>query len=362
VFVRRSMEDLRTRGLAVGLSDDDVRTLVDAATGITLPELERLMVRTALADGVLDIHDVEAVRATKAELLAHDGVLQLVSADPEDLSDVGGMDALKSWLSSRGRGFEPAARDFGLEAPRGLLLTGVPGCGKSMIAKAVARSLGLPLLLIDPGAIYGSFVGESESRLRRALAAIEAMVPLVLWVDEIEKGFATGETDQDSGVSRRVLGTFLRWLQERADGVFLVATCNDVKKLPPELLRRGRFDEIFFVDLPEAEELRQILALHLTRRKRPPASFDLDAIVSASEGFAGAELERAVVGGLYRSFGEGCELTTQHLLSELEATIPISRTRAEDIAALRVWAKGRAVPASRQAPTTPSERDRPGYA
>ena len=298
-----------------------------------------------MADGVFDTTDVARVREAKAELLADDGVLELVGTDL-DLDDVGGLDALKDWLRVRGRGFEVAARDFGIEAPKGVLLAGVPGSGKSLVAKCIARTWGMPLVLLDPGAIFGSFVGESEARLRSALDTIEAMAPVVLWVDEIEKGFASGGGDTDSGVSRRVLGAFLRWLQERPAGVFLVATCNDVRALPPELLRRGRFDETFFVDLPGPGGRREILALHLRRRERDPAAFDLDALVARSDGFTGAELEGAVVGGLYRAYAEGTEVAAAHILDELAATTPLSRTRAEEIAALRSWASGRALSAS----------------
>ena len=205
--------------------------------------------REAVADGALTQDDVDRVRQAKAELLAEDGVLELVATGDAGLYAIGGMGNLKGWLEVRGKGFEAGARDFGLDPPRGVLLTGVPGCGKSMMAKILAGAWDMPLVLLDPGAIHGSYLGESEARMRRALATVEAMAPVVLWIDEIEKGFATGEHVGDSGVSLRVLGSFLRWLQDRGQGVFLVATCNDINKLPPELLRRGRFDETFFVDL-----------------------------------------------------------------------------------------------------------------
>lgn len=345
-LVRRVVADLTARKFAVAIHDPEVEGLVEAVQGLSLPEAERLILRAALADGKLDPSDVAGVRNAKAELLESDGVLELVATDVGNLDQVGGMDNLKQWLAIRGRGFEPKAREYGLEPPRGVLLTGVPGCGKSLVAKTLARTWGMPLVLLDPGSIYGSFVGESEARLRSALDTVEAMAPVVVWLDEIEKGFAAGSGSGDSGVSQRVLGTFLRWMQERPPGVFLVATSNDVDKLPPELLRRGRFDEIFFVDLPRSDERRAVFELHLRKRKRDPGAFDLEALVAASDGFSGAEIEGAIVGAMYRSYAAGAELATQDVLTELSQTTPLSRTRAEDIAAMRLWAQGRATPAT----------------
>jgi AAA+ superfamily predicted ATPase len=345
-LVRRVVADLTARKFAVAIGDPEVDGLVEAVQGLSLPEAERLILRAALADGKLDPSDVAGVRNAKAELLESDGVLELVATDVGNLDQVGGMDNLKQWLAIRGRGFEAKAREYGLEPPRGVLLTGVPGCGKSLVAKTLARTWGMPLVLLDPGSIYGSFVGESEARLRSALDTVEAMAPVVVWLDEIEKGFAAGSGSGDSGVSQRILGTFLRWMQERPPGVFLVATSNDVAKLPPELLRRGRFDEIFFVDLPRSDERRAVFELHLRKRKRDPAAFDLEALVAASDGFSGAEIEGAIVGAMYRSYAAGAELATQDVLTELSQTTPLSRTRAEDIIAMRLWAQGRATPAT----------------
>ena len=345
-LVRRVVADLTARSFAVAIGEPEVAGLVEAVQGLSLPEAERLILRAALADGALEVSDVAAVRSAKAELLESDGVLELISTDVGDLDDVGGMDNLKKWLAIRGRGFEQGAKEFGLEPPRGVLLTGVPGCGKSLVAKTLARTWGMPLVLLDPGSIYGSFVGESEARLRSALDTVEAMAPVVVWVDEIEKGFAAGSGSGDSGVSQRVLGTFLRWMQERPPGVFLVATSNDVEKLPPELLRRGRFDEIFFVDLPRPDERRSVFELHLRKRRRDPAAFDIGALVGASDGFSGAEIEGAIVGAMYRAYSAGTELATQDVLTELAQTTPLSRTRAEDIVTMRMWAQGRATPAT----------------
>jgi SpoVK/Ycf46/Vps4 family AAA+-type ATPase len=345
-LVRRVVADLTARSFAVAIGEPEVAGLVEAVQGLSLPEAERLILRAALADGKLEMSDVTGVRNAKAELLESDGVLELISTDVGDLDDVGGMDNLKKWLAIRGRGFEQGAKEFGLEPPRGVLLTGVPGCGKSLVAKTLARTWGMPLVLLDPGSIYGSFVGESEARLRSALDTVEAMAPVVVWLDEIEKGFAAGTGSGDSGVSQRVLGTFLRWMQERPPGVFLVATSNDVEKLPPELLRRGRFDEIFFVDLPRADERRSVFELHLRKRRRDPAAFDVDALVGAADGFSGAEIEGAIVGAMYRAYSAGTELDTQDILTELAHTTPLSRTRAEDIVAMRMWAEGRATPAT----------------
>jgi SpoVK/Ycf46/Vps4 family AAA+-type ATPase len=231
-----------------------------------------------------------------------------------------------------------------VDPPRGVLLTGIPGCGKSFIAKTLARTWNLPLVLLDPARLYGSYVGQSEQRLHDSLVTVQAMAPVVLWIDELEKGFAAGG-EGDGGVSVRILGTFLRWMQDREPGAFLVATANDVAKLPPELLRKGRFDEIFFVDLPGEPERRDIFRMQIRRRKRDPGAFDLGALAAASEGFSGAEIEAAVVATLYDAYAVGAEITTERVLAELERTMPLSRTRAEDVERLRAWARDRAVPA-----------------
>jgi hypothetical protein len=345
-LVNETMDELRTRHVAtIELPEERVRELADSLKGLSLPEAQRLILRATLEDGRLDAGDLPRVREAKAELLAEDGVLSLVPTQEGGLDHVGGLDALKEWLALRGRGFAPAARSYGLDSPRGVLLIGVPGCGKSLVAKTLARTWGMPLVALDPGAIFGSFVGESEARLRRALNAIEAMSPVVVWVDEIEKGFAASPAARDGGVGQRVLGGFLRWLQERRGQVFLVATCNDVESLPPELLRRGRFDETFFVDLPGQADREAILRLHLERRHRDPSSFDLAAVAARTDGFSGAELEGVVAGALYRAFAAEKELDDGFLRDEAEHTAPLSRTRAEDIARLRAWSEGRAVPA-----------------
>ncbi|MBI4258952.1 MAG: AAA family ATPase [Actinobacteria bacterium] len=341
--VRRTVEDLALRGMPASLGEAEVRGLADALRGLSLAEAERLIHQATLRDGALSGDDVPFVRRAKADLLGVGGALELIATETETLEDVGGMDHLKEWLRLRGRALEPAAADFGLDPPRGVLLTGVPGAGKSLIARSLARTWGLPLILLDPGAIFGPYVGESEQRLRDALRTAEAM-PVVLWIDEIEKGFAAGGQG-DGGVSRRVLGTFLRWMQDRPPGVFVVATCNDVDALPPEMLRKGRFDEVFFVDLPGPDERAAIFRVHLSRRKRDPAGFDLAALAAASEGFSGAEIEAAVVGAMYRAYAASSELTTEEVLAELAATVPLSRSRPDDVARLRAWAADRAVAA-----------------
>jgi SpoVK/Ycf46/Vps4 family AAA+-type ATPase len=344
-LVTRSLENFRARSIPVSLDDASIATLVDALRGLSLTEAEGLLEEAAARDGVVSVEDIAFVRGAKAERIGSSGVLELVEADLGTLEDVGGLDALKDWLHLRGRAMEPEAASFGLQPPRGILITGVPGCGKSLVAKTLARTWDRPLVLLDPGRIYAKYVGESEQRLAEALEAVEAMAPVVLWIDELEKGFATSG-DGDGGVSKRVLGTFLRWMQDRPDGIFIAATCNDVRALPPELLRKGRFDEIFFVDLPSAEERRQILRLHLAGRHRDPGAFALDELVEGTEGFTGAEIEAAIVGALYRAYAAGTDLTTEEIQAELAATVPLSRSRAEDVAGLRAWARERAVWAS----------------
>jgi AAA+ superfamily predicted ATPase len=344
-LVRRGLDNFRARGLPVDLDDAAVGSMADALRGLSLTEAERLLEQAAARDGAISPEDIAFVRGAKAERVESGGILELVESDLGSLDDVGGMEGLKAWLRLRGKGLEAEAARFGLEPPRGVLITGVPGCGKSLIAKTLARTWDHPLVLLDPARIYAKYVGESEQRLAEALDSVVAMAPVVLWIDEIEKGFATGG-DGDGGVSKRVLGTFLRWMQDRPAGVFIAATCNDVRSLPPELLRKGRFDEIFFVDLPNEEERRAILRLHLARRHRAPEDFDLGRLAAAAEGFTGAEIEAAIVGALYRAYADRGELTTEEIDAELGSTVPLSRARAEDVDALRAWASTRAVWAS----------------
>ncbi len=333
-IVDRNLKDLAQRGISVTLSDAEHQEMVESCLGLSAAEAGQLIQEAAFDDNKVDAADVEYVRKAKAEILGQGGVLELIETTAGSLDQVGGLEKLKAWLRVRGEAFEPAAKDFGLDPPRGVLLTGVPGCGKSLVARTLARTWSMPLLLLDPARLYGPYVGESEQRLRDSLATVEAMAPAVLWIDEIEKGLATG-SEADSGVSQRLRGTFLRWVQDRPQGVFLVATSNDVMSLPPEFLRRGRFDEIFFVDLPNEAERKQIFELHLSRRKRDPSTFDLAQLAGVSEGFSGAEIEATVVGALYRAFGTQADITTEQILAEIGGTVPLSVTRAEDIQKLR---------------------------
>jgi SpoVK/Ycf46/Vps4 family AAA+-type ATPase len=259
--------------------------------------------------------------------------------------EIAGFAGLKRWLERARTGFSPEAKALGLQPPRGILLVGVQGCGKSLAARSIARLWRLPLLRLDTGSLYAKWVGETEKNLRDAFRQAEAMAPVVLWLDEIEKGLATAASSEgDGGVSRRLLGAFLTWLSEKPPGVFVVATANDVFALPPELVRKGRFDEIFFVDLPSRDERRAIFEVHLSLRKQEPKEFDLDELVGESDGMSGAEIEQAVIAGLYRALHEKRGLETQILLEELRATVPLSISRREDVERLRALARGRFVP------------------
>ena len=266
----------------------------------------------------------------------------------ESMADVGGLSRLKAWLEGRRDAFSEAARDFGLPQPKGLLLLGVQGCGKSLVAKAVANLWQLPLLRLDVGSLFSMYVGSTEANMRKAIKIAETISPAVLWLDEIEKGLAGLESSGavDAGVTARIFSSFLLWMQEKTAPVFVVATANDVRRLPPELLRKGRFDEIFFVDLPSQSEKEQIFGIHLTKRRRDPGRFDIRELASAAEGFSGAEIEGAVVSALYKAFAANLELSQQDLAEAVSETIPLSRTMSENIGALRQWASTRARPAS----------------
>jgi SpoVK/Ycf46/Vps4 family AAA+-type ATPase len=268
------------------------------------------------------------------------------------MADVGGLDELKLWLDRRGQAFSTGARRFGLDAPKGVLLLGIQGCGKSLTAKAIAATWQFPLLRFDMGKVFGGIVGQSEGNIRTALQVAQALAPCVLWIDEIEKGMAgmgsSGQTD--GGTTARVVGTLLTWMQEKREPVFVVATANRIDMLPPELLRKGRFDEIFFVDLPTREIRKEILGIHLRKKDRNPDDFDLDALATASVGFSGAELEEAVREGLYEAFAHARGLTTEDIASALVKTFPLSQTMREEIDDLRKWAQVRARLASSVVP------------
>ena len=318
--------------------------IIRVLRGLNQWEAERAICAAIYDDYQLNAEDLPRIIEAKRSLLGT-GCLEPIAADLL-VDDIGGLHSLKHWLQLRRGGFSSKAREFGLEAPRGVLMLGVQGCGKSLCAKVVAADWGLPLLRLDPGVLYQKFVGESESQLRQALHQAEAMAPVVLWIDEIEKAFASASTaSSDGGLSKRMFGTLLAWMQDHRHPIFIVATANDVSALPPELLRKGRFDEVFFVDLPVVEARKTILAIHLKKRKREPARFDLKSLAAATDGFSGSELEQVVVSGLYAAFGAGESLTDQHLLTEVSKTQPLSVLARERINSLRAWAKDRCVPA-----------------
>lgn len=315
--------------------------LIRNLAGLTWADTERLARNAIYVDGAITRSDLPDVMQAKYELLNRGGALQF-EYDTAHFRDVGGLTRLKSWLQQRRpvfRGDDTAAH---LDVPKGILLLGVQGCGKSLAAKATAGIFGVPLLRLDFGTIYDKYHGETERKLRESLRTADVMSPCVLWIDEIEKGIAGrgGET----GTTQRVLGSFLTWMAERQEKVFVVATANDISELPPELVRKGRFDEIFFVDLPDDEVRTSILAIHLANRDQELKDFDLEQLTAATAGFSGAEIEQAIVSSLYAAHAQKEPLGTAHILEEIARTRPLSVVMAERIGAMREWAAGRTVP------------------
>ena len=340
--------DVAASGKAsVSLSQSDRDRLVTAVLGLTLDEAERVFSQALVRDAKLDASDIDAVVSEKKQIIRKSGLLEYYDPE-EDMGDVGGMDILKEWLRKRGRAFSDDARAYGLPRPKGVLLLGVQGCGKSLTAKAVSKLWRLPLLRFDVSRIFDRFIGSSESNMRHALQTAESIAPAILWVDEVEKAFSGVESSgvSDAGTTARVFATFITWLQETPALVFTIATANSIEALPPELLRKGRFDEIFFVDLPSASERREIFTIHLRKRGRKPRDFGLDELGSLAEGFSGAEIEQAIVSGLYDAFDLGREVEMRDLVRCIKESVPLSVTMREDISALRAWAAGRARPAS----------------
>jgi SpoVK/Ycf46/Vps4 family AAA+-type ATPase len=346
-IAQRVVADLsRRRPVRMDLAPDDFDRLVERMKGFTELEAERAITKTVLRDGALSRSGLEAMVEIKKELLQKEGILEYIAPE-ENLAEVGGFKNLKAWLAKRKRAFAPEAKKFGLAAPRGILLLGVQGAGKTLVARAIAREWELPLLKMETGKLYDKYVGESEKNLEKALRTAEHMAPCILMIDELEKALSYSPSgDSDAGLSKRIFGRLLGWLQDRTAPVFVVTTSNNIAELPPELTRKGRFDEIFFVDLPTAEERKEIFAVHLRKRKRDPASFDLNRLAAGSDGFTGAEIQQAIISGLYTAFSRSAELSTEILLDELGATQPLSVTRKEEIDALREWARERAVTAN----------------
>lgn len=335
----------RKKPIEIGITKKGLDTIVRNLRGLTRRQAERIIIDAVAHNRRFDDNDINIVIASKRRMIQRGGLLEYIQT-PLDLSEIGGMRRLKKWLDHRKDAFSPKAKEFGLEPPKGVLMLGVQGAGKSLCAKAIATAWHQPLLRMDPGALYASFIGESERNLRDALRQTEMMSPVVLWIDEIEKAFASAASrSADGGLSQRMFGTLLTWLQEHEAPVFVVATANDIGALPPELLRKGRFDEIFFVDLPSRDVRKEIFVIHLKKRQREPNKFDLDALAEASEGFSGSEIEQAVVSALHKSYSDKTGLNTEKILSALSDSPPISVTLAENVQCLRAWADGRCVPA-----------------
>ncbi|MCL1864451.1 MAG: AAA family ATPase [Spirochaetes bacterium] len=318
--------------------------VLEAALGLTSEEAENVFARSIVQTGQFDIN---IILSEKEQIIRKSGVLEFYKTD-EDIENVGGLENLKTWLHKRTNAFTPEARDFGLPQPKGILLIGIPGCGKSLTAKAISNLWRLPLLKLDVGRVFSSLVGSSEENVRNAISTAEAIAPSILWLDELEKGFSgiqsSGATD--AGTSARVFGTFITWMQEKTSPVFVVATANNVSQLPPELIRKGRFDEIFYIDLPNKAEREKIFKIHIEKRKRDIKNFNIPLLAEKTSGYSGAEIEQIVISALYDAFDSGIELSDERLLHSISELFPLSQTMSEEINRIRTWAKNRARKAS----------------
>jgi len=346
LLISRLLRDVSERQhVDVNLTKGELSRLLRQLQGLTSIEAEKILTKAIVEDGLLSAEDIRHVVEAKKVVVEREGLLEYYPVD-EEAPDIAGMRGLRDWLAMRAAFIHQPERaaEFGLSFPRGVLLLGVPGCGKSLSAKAVAADWGLPLLKLDPSNLYNKYIGESERNFKRAVAAAERMAPVVLWIDEMEKAFASGESS-DGGVSRRILGSFLSWMQERSGDVFVVATANQIDQLPPELLRKGRFDEIFFVDLPDRDTRAEIFRIHLMGRAQDPSTFDLEALAEASGEFSGAEIEQAVLSALFSAFAKNHPLSTAQVIAEIQSTVPLAHTMAERVERMRAWARDRAVPA-----------------
>ncbi len=331
----------------VELTKDLLEKVIQATLGLTRNEAENVYAKALITDRRFSKEDLPRIIDEKRQLIRKSGILDFIGLSTT-LSNVGGLGKLKDWLKERGGAFSNQAREYGLPEPKGLLMLGVQGCGKSLTAKAIASEWNLPLLRLDVGKIFDSFIGNSEANMRKAIALAEAMSPTVLWLDEIEKGFSGLQSSGsgDSGVTSRVFATFLTWMQEKVKPVFVIATANDIESLPPELLRKGRFDEIFFIDLPTVVERKMIFEIHFGLKKRDSKKYDVARLAKEADQFSGAEIEQAILSAMYKAFAENREFTTEDVLQSVKETVPLAVTAEEKITHLRQWAHQRARPSS----------------
>ncbi len=341
---------VRDPKIKLELSDEDRDNIVQAALGLTASEAKQAFAKAIVHDASLSSADVSMVLSEKEQIVRKAGYLEYYHSR-EEFGEIGGLDLLKTWMRKRGRAFSEDARRFGLPAPKGVLLAGVQGCGKSLTAKAVSGLWQIPLLKLDIGKLFSGVVGSSEENVRRAIQSAEAVAPCILWIDEIEKGLSGTQSSSfsDAGTTSRVFGTIITWMQEKDAPVFIIATANDIGSLPPEVMRKGRFDEIFFVDLPDLPERAEIFSIHIKKKRREPSAYDLDNLAKISKGFSGAEIEEAVISAMFDAFDENASLTQAHLEKAVKETVPLSRTMKESIETLRAWAKARARFASSRA-------------
>jgi len=325
----------------------DREQVAKALAGLTEFQAQSVLSTAVISTGKLDGEAVEFIIREKARLVKESGLLEFFQPD-DKLAKIGGLDNLRGYLRKRQEAFSEKAKAFGLPAPKGIMMVGIPGCGKSLAAKTLAGLWKLPLMRLDVGSLMGSLVGQSEQNLNRALQVAESAAPCILWLDELEKGFSGVKSSgrSDGGTTARVFAKFLTWMQEKTAPVYIVATCNDIQALPPELMRAGRFDDIFFVDLPNRTERKEIWEIHISKVGRDPANYSIEALVEQSEGYTGSEIEVSVADGLYTAFDESSELKTSHLVAAINERVPLLKTMETEINNLREWAKGKAKPAS----------------
>ena len=335
------------------ITTEEREQVLQAALGLTATEAENVFAKSLVERRRFD---VDVILSEKEQIIRKSAILEYYRTS-EAFADVGGLDLLKDWMDKRTVAFTEKARDYGLPSPKGILILGVQGCGKSLSAKAIASLWKLPLLRMDVGKIFGGIVGQSEENIRKAIRVAESTAPNIVWIDELEKGFSGTQSSgiSDGGTTARVFGTFIAWLQDKTAPCFVVATANDVSALPPELLRKGRFDEIFFVDLPDEPERLEIFTIHLKKRRRDPANFDLPALARATNGYSGAEIEQAVISAMYEAFNKDRDINTEDILAVAKQSIPLSLTMKEKIDILRFWAETRARPASSALPVETQE-------